>query len=126
MDSRPPRVEWVARTDAPVLAAPLFAGDLLYAVDAKGFAKGFVSAFDAVDGSMRWRAGGIDERFDDRDPVLPCAPAVGGDLLFVVNTRMMACTANGIIPGRTARSSGSIRTPVSGAGTLLLTRVKVR
>jgi outer membrane protein assembly factor BamB len=94
MDSRPPRVTWVAGTGAPVLASPLLVDDVLYAVDATGL----VYAFDAASGSLRWRAGGVDARFGATwsggsfgGPVLHTAPAVGGDLLFVSDTEYEGC-----------------------------------
>jgi outer membrane protein assembly factor BamB len=94
MGSQQPHVAWVANTDAPVLASPLLVDDVLYVIDARGF----VYAFDAGDGSTRWRAGGVDARFGAtwatgsfRDPVMCNAPAVGGDLLFVGDTEYEGC-----------------------------------
>lgn len=44
-------VAWVARTDAPVVASPMLAGDTLVVTDAAGT----IYAFDAVTGAERWR-----------------------------------------------------------------------
>ncbi|MCK2218210.1 PQQ-binding-like beta-propeller repeat protein [Actinomadura sp. ATCC 31491] len=82
-----PSVAWRAVTGAAVLAAPVLADDMLYAVDVRGA----LHAFDAMDGTPRWRADGLDEEWDYLGPVFTSAPAVWGDLLFLPDRDYEGC-----------------------------------
>ncbi len=93
-------VAWIARTDAPVVASPVLAGDALVVADAGGT----VYAFDAGTGAERWRYAyraydddledehddeGTDRDddwicgMDDDEPGVVTAPAVWDTWVFV-------------------------------------------
>lgn len=92
-------VAWIARTDEPVIAAPVLAGDALVVADAGGT----VYAFDAGTGAERWRYAhraydddlgdeyddGADRDddwicgMDDDEPGVVTAPAVWDTWVFV-------------------------------------------
>ncbi|MFI6792049.1 PQQ-binding-like beta-propeller repeat protein [Nonomuraea sp. NPDC050383] len=82
-----PSVAWRALTKAAVLAAPVLAGDTLYVVDVRGS----LYALDAADGTVRWRSGGLDEKWDYLNPVFTGSPTVWGGLLFLPDRDYEGC-----------------------------------
>ncbi|MFI0451942.1 PQQ-binding-like beta-propeller repeat protein [Actinomadura sp. 6N118] len=71
-------VAWVARTDSPVVASPVLAGDTLLAADVSGV----VYAFDAVTGELRWRCT-VGEGYRDGRAEFMVAPDVWNSWVFV-------------------------------------------
>ncbi|KAB2340576.1 PQQ-binding-like beta-propeller repeat protein [Actinomadura rudentiformis] len=71
-------VAWVARTDTPVVASPVLAGDTLLAADVSGM----LYAFDAVTGGLRWRRV-VGEGYRDGRADFMVAPDVWNSWVFV-------------------------------------------